>query len=84
MHRLPGNLNLTFIDVDTDDLEMALDEVAYSNSSACSAGDNKSYVLEAIGLSEADRKRSLRLGVGLFNTEEEIDQVITAIATLNC
>ena len=83
-HRLPGNLNLTFIDSDPDDLEMALDDVAYSNSSACSAGDKKgSYVLEAIGLSEADRKRSLRLGVGLFNTEEEIDQVITAFTELN-
>jgi len=83
-HRLPGNLNLTFPDVDTDDLEMALDMVAYSNSSACSAGQKKgSYVLEAIGLSEADRKRSLRFGLGLFSTKEEIDKVIRALEDLS-
>ena len=82
-NRLPGNLNLTFRDTDPDDLEMALDEVAYSNSSACSAGVKKgSYVLEAIGLSEADRKRSVRFGVGLNNTKSEIDTVISALKDL--
>ena len=82
-NRLLGNLNLTFPGVDPDDLEMALEDVAYSNSSSCSSGDKKgSYVLEAIGLSEADRKSSIRLGVGLFNTEEEIDQVIAALSEL--
>ena len=70
-------MSLTFPNIDPDDLEMELDEIAYSNSSACSSGQNKgSYVLRAIGLSEEMALRSLRLGVGRFTTEKEIESAI--------
>ncbi|WDE98672.1 cysteine desulfurase family protein [Lentisphaera profundi] len=82
-NRLLGHLSLTFPNIDPDDLEMELDEIAYSNSSACSAGQNKgSYVLRAIGLSEKMALRSLRLGVGRFSTEKEIESAIRLFENL--
>jgi len=75
-HRLPGNLNMSFAQVDGNSLLMSLPEVALSTGSACtSATVEPSHVLKALGVSEDLVRSSLRFGLGRFNTEEEIDYV---------
>lgn len=75
--RLPGNLNLSFADVDGSALLMQLRNVAVSSGSACTSADPEpSYVLRALGVSDELAHGSLRFGIGRFSTEEEIDYAI--------
>jgi len=75
-HRLPGNLNISFLNLDGESLQMGLDDVAVSSSSACtSASAHSSHVLHAMGVPEAAAAGTIRFGVGRFNTEAEIDYV---------
>ena len=79
--RLPGNLNLSFADVDGEALMMAMRDVAVSSGSACSsASPEPSHVLLAMGLDEDVARASLRFGLGRFTTAEEIDFAIEAVA----
>ena len=74
--RLPGNLNLSFADIDGEELLTALDDIALSSGAACtSAHIEPSYVLKAMGISDELAQASLRFGIGRFNTESEIDYV---------
>ena len=80
--RLPGNLNLSFVDVDGEALMMAMRDVAVSSGSACSAADPEpSHVLRAMGLDEDLARSSLRFGLGRFTTEDEIDFAAGAVAS---
>jgi cysteine desulfurase len=73
-HRLPGNLNLCFHQVDGETLMTAIKQVAVSSGSACSSDKvEPSHVLKGIGLSDEDAGSSIRFGVGRFNTEAEIE-----------
>jgi cysteine desulfurase len=75
-HRLPGNLNMTFEQVDSETLMMGVKEVALSSGSACtSAKIEPSHVLRALGLGEEAAHSSIRFGLGRFNTDEEVDYV---------
>jgi cysteine desulfurase len=75
--RLPGNLSVTFDEVVGDEMIAELADIAVSSTSACSAGSgHPSHVLQAIGLSECAAKSTLRFGIGRFNTDAEIQQVI--------
>ena len=79
--RLPGNLNLSFADVDGEALMMAMRDVAVSSGSACSSTNPEpSHVLLAMGLDEEMARASLRFGLGRFTTAEEIDFAIEAVA----
>ncbi|AFZ35821.1 Cysteine desulfurase [Stanieria cyanosphaera PCC 7437] len=77
LQRLPGNLNVSFEEVDGSALLLALQQtVALSSGSACSAiNTTPSHVLMALGHSEQLAYASLRFGIGRFNTLEEIEQV---------
>jgi cysteine desulfurase len=80
-HRVAGNLNLAFAGVDGDTLLEACPAVAASTGSACSSASvEPSYVLRALGLDEATARSSLRLCVGRFTTEAEIDFAVDALA----
>ena len=74
--RLPGNLNVSFAGVNAEQLLVALSDVALSTGSACASGSGEpSHVLQALGLSEAVARSSLRFGIGRSNDAEEIEWV---------
>ena len=77
--RLPGNLSLRIPGIKAKDLIQKLaTKVAFSSGSACSANKNKtSHVLEAIQLSKEESEEVFRIGIGKYNTEEEI---LTSVA----
>lgn len=79
-NRVAGNLNISFNFVEGESLMMALRDLAVSSGSACtSASLEPSYVLRAIGLSDELAHSSLRISIGRFTTEEEIDYAIEKI-----
>ncbi len=72
--RIPGNLNISFAFVEGESLMMGIKELCVSSGSACtSASLEPSYVLRALGVDEELAHTSLRLGIGRFTTEAEID-----------
>jgi cysteine desulfurase len=82
-HRLPGNLNMSFLEVEGEMLLTGLNDVALSSGSACSSGKtHASYVLKALGLSDEAAGSAIRFGIGRFNTEAEIDYVAGRIIEL--
>lgn len=79
--RLPGNLNVSFSDIDAQALLLGLQPiVALSSGSACSSASTApSHVLKALGHSDQLAYASLRFGLGRFTTAEEINQVGQAV-----
>ena len=80
--RLPGTLNMSFEGVDGQSLIFALDlkGVAASSGSACASGSvSPSHVLLALGLPYLLAHGSLRLSLGKYNTEDEIDEIVRAV-----
>ena len=75
-HRLPGNLNMSFVYVEGESLLMGINDVAVSSGSACtSATLEPSYVLKALGLGDDVAHSSIRFGLGRFNNMAEVDYV---------
>lgn len=80
--RIPGNLNLSFAYVEGESLMMGIKNLCVSSGSACtSASLEPSYVLRALGVTEDLAHTSLRLGLGRFTTEEEVDAAVDEIVT---
>ena len=78
--RVPHNLNVSFNYVEGESLIMGIKGLAVSSGSACtSASLEPSYVLRALGRSDELAHSSLRITVGRFTTEEEIDYAIATI-----
>ncbi len=78
--RVPQNLNMSFNFVEGESLIMGIKGLAVSSGSACtSASLEPSYVLRALGRSDELAHSSLRMTIGRFTTEEEIDYAITTI-----
>ena len=78
--RVPHNLNMSFNYVEGESLIMGIKGLAVSSGSACtSASLEPSYVLRALGRSDELAHSSLRMTIGRFTTEEEIDYAITTI-----
>ena len=83
--RLPGNINISFEGQDATELLYKLDEmgICASGGSACSSGDNSpSHVLTAIGLPSELAIGAIRFTFGDFNTKDDVDYLIAAIAHL--
>ena len=80
-HRLPGSLNFGFPGIAALRLIEACPEIAISTGSACtSASVEPSYVLRALGLSEAEANSGVRIGLGRFTTAAEVDFAIDALS----
>lgn len=78
--RLPGNLNISFGDVDGEALLLAMKDLAVSSGATCASTEpGPSHVLLALGMSEDQARSSLRFGLGRFNTEDEIEQTVTIV-----
>ncbi|HEY8361475.1 MAG TPA: cysteine desulfurase NifS [Tissierellaceae bacterium] len=83
--RLPGNVNMCFQYIEGESLLLSLDMegIAASSGSACTSGSlDPSHVLLAIGLPHEIAHGSLRLTLGEFNTEEEIDYVVEKLVKI--
>lgn len=79
--RIPHNLNISVEHIEGEALMMALTELAVSSGSACtSASLEPSYVLTALGRSDQLAHSSLRLSLGRFTTEQDIDDTIAAMS----
>ena len=79
-YRVAGNLNISFNFVEGESLIMALRDLAISSGSACtSASLEPSYVLRALGLNDELAHSSLRIMIGRFTSEEEVDYTIEKI-----
>ncbi len=70
--RLPGQLNLQFINTRMDQLIHQMASIAVSTTSACGSG-GVSHVLKAIGLSLNEIHSSVRIGIGRFTTKDDLD-----------
>ncbi len=80
--RVAHNLNVSVAHIEGEALLMALPELAVSSGSACtSASLEPSYVLRALGRSDPLAHSSLRLTLGRYSTEAEIDRAIEALRT---
>lgn len=78
--RVPHNLNMSFNFVEGESLIMGIKGLAVSSGSACtSASLEPSYVLRALGRSDELAHSSLRMTIGRWSTEEEIDYAIGTI-----
>lgn len=84
-NRLPGNANICFEFIEGESLLLSLDMegIAGSSGSACTSGTlDPSHVLLAIGLPHEIAHGSLRLSLGDFNTEDEVDYVVEKLVEI--
>ncbi len=79
--RIESNLNISFPNLESEALLMALPEFALSTGSACtSTSVEPSYVLTAMGISASQALGAVRFGLGRYTTEEEIDLAVSAVS----
>ena len=78
--RVPHNINMSFNYVEGESLMMGIKGLAVSSGSACtSASLEPSYVLRALGRSDELAHSSLRITIGRFTTEQDIDYAVRTI-----
>ncbi len=76
-NRLPHMTSISFQNIDGSNLLRRLKNLAVSQGSACTSATQKpSHVLKAIGHSDMLAFSTIRMGLGRFTTEEEIEQAI--------
>jgi cysteine desulfurase len=86
--RLSQNLHVSVPDVPNDSVIARLrHHVALSTGAACSSGAHTpSHVLRAMGVAEAVQEGALRMGIGKFTTDKDIERaaahIVEAVATL--
>lgn len=79
--RLPHNLNVALPDLDGEAIMLRMPTVAVSSGAACSASDPEpSHVLRALGMSSDQARCTIRIGLGRFNTAEQVDTAADAFA----
>ncbi len=84
-HRLCGNVNVSFADVESEAVLLMLDAagICASGGSACTTGDNvPSHVLTAIGVEQKYINGTVRFTLSHRNTEDEVDYIIEKTAEI--
>jgi cysteine desulfurase len=80
--RIPGNLNVSFTGIDNSLFLSKVRTLALSSGSACASGNaDPSHVLTAIGCEKERMQSAIRLGIGRFTSDEEIDFAASEIVT---
>jgi cysteine desulfurase len=85
--RIPGNLNVSFACVEGESLMGKMPSICVASGSACTSSSlEPSYVLKALGVEEELAHTSLRIGIGRWTTEQEIeiaaDKIINSVEYL--
>jgi cysteine desulfurase len=81
--RLPGNLNISFPGINSDQIMSATPDIAFSSGSACTSNSiEPSYVIESLGCTEQEARGAIRFGLGRFTTVDEIDYSIDRITNI--
>lgn len=78
--RLPNTSNISFQYVEAEAILMMLDElgICASSGSACTTGSlTPSHVLTAMGLSQTRARGCIRLSLGIYNTDEDVDFLLS-------
>jgi len=79
-HRVPGILSVSIDGVEGESLLYALPGLAVASGSACATTSGEpSYVLRALGRSDRLAQSTLRLSLGRFSTETDVERAIEAI-----
>ena len=79
-HRVPGILSVSIDGVEGESLLYALPGLAVASGSACATTSGEpSYVLRALGRSDRLAQSTLRLSLGRFSTEADVERAIEAI-----
>ncbi len=78
--RIPGNINFSFPFLNGMSIINSMPQLALSSGSACtSSSPSPSHVLKEIGVSKIDSNTSIRLGIGRFNTDKDIEIALESI-----
>jgi cysteine desulfurase len=83
--RLPNTTNLAFDFVEAEAILMLFDQagICASSGSACTTGSlDPSHVLTAMGISPARARGSIRLSLGIYNTSEEVDYLLSHVPAI--
>ncbi|HWP99980.1 MAG TPA: aminotransferase class V-fold PLP-dependent enzyme [Vicinamibacterales bacterium] len=81
--RLPHNLNVSFEGVEGEQLLLSLGDLAVAPGAACaSATTAPSHVLKALGHTDELARASLRIGLGRYNSDEDVDYVLERLRTV--
>jgi len=81
-HHVPGTVNMCFEGIEGETLLLALDRegICASSGSACASGSlDPSHVLLSLGIPYELARGSLRLSIGEYNTDEEIDYILETV-----
>lgn len=84
-NRLPGNANISFLNMDGEEILFDLDEAGICGSagSACNSGSGEpSHVLTAIGLPKEAAGTALRITFGEQNTKEDVDYLVNTLINM--
>ena len=78
--RIPGNINISFPFLNGKSIIAAMPKIAISSGSACTSSDPKpSHILLELGINKLDANTTLRIGIGRFNTMEDINTASNSI-----
>ncbi|HHW11363.1 MAG TPA: cysteine desulfurase [Firmicutes bacterium] len=79
-YRLPGSSSITFPGIDAEVLMANTPDLAWSTGSACNSGAlEPSHVLLAISKNRTRAYETMRVGIGRFTTQEDIDLAVDLI-----
>jgi len=84
-NKVPGCVNFSFKDVEGENIFLLLDQagIAVSTGAACASGSlEPSHVLLAMGLDQALAKGSIRISLGKFSSESEVDHLISNLQSV--
>lgn len=76
LHRVPGNINISFSGVSGETLSLKLSNIAFSSRSACTSSSlEASHVLKALHIPDDLAHNAMRISIGRYTTESDIEML---------